>query len=53
MTLFRIVFLVLAIAAVSGTAYVSYYGYGRQSRDVTPSLRVGSGGASGMNALVK
>ena len=42
--IFRTVFIVLTIAAIAGTGYVSYYGMGRESTDLERSIRAGSGG---------
>lgn len=42
--IFRIVFIVLTIAAIGGTGYVSFYGMGRESLDLDRSVRAGSGG---------
>lgn len=42
--IFRIAFIVLAAAAISGTYYVSYHGWGRESADLDRSIRAGSGG---------
>lgn len=44
MTPFRIIFLVFSGLSIAGTSYVSYHGYGRESRDLDTSIRVGSGG---------
>ncbi|MCM2563237.1 hypothetical protein M8756_14065 [Lutimaribacter sp. EGI FJ00015] len=40
----RVAFVVLAVAAIAGTTYVSFYGMGRESTDTQRSVRVGSGG---------
>lgn len=53
MNLFRIVFLLISLAAVAGTTYVSWYGYGRASSDVSKSIRQGSAGPGGLAGRVK
>lgn len=53
MTLFRIAFLILAVAAVAGATYVSYYGIGRESSDVRQSVRQGSSGGFYAGGRVK
>lgn len=44
MTLFRVVFIVISTVAIAATGYVSWQGYGAESRDLDTSVRVGSGG---------
>ncbi|WP_170400939.1 hypothetical protein [Ruegeria arenilitoris] len=44
MTAFRIIFLLISAAAVGATGYVTYNGYGGESRDLDRSVRVGSDG---------
>ncbi|WP_264211273.1 hypothetical protein [Leisingera thetidis] len=44
MNLFRIVFLVMSGLSIAGTAFVSYHGYGGESRDLDTSIRAASGG---------
>lgn len=50
MTPFRLVFIAGCLSALLGAAYLSYYGVGRESRDLTAnvtSVRTGSGGGGG------
>ncbi|WP_377193888.1 hypothetical protein [Ruegeria meonggei] len=44
MTVFRIAFILISTVAVAATGYVSYHGYGGESRDLDRSVRVGSDG---------
>lgn len=44
MTIFRFTFAAFAIAAVSGTAYISYHGAGGESSDLDKSVRSASAG---------
>ncbi|MGH1424849.1 MAG: hypothetical protein ACRBBU_08985 [Pseudooceanicola sp.] len=53
MTLFRVIFLIGAIATVAGAGYLSYYGVWRDSSDVRKSVRTGTHGPSGINGRVK
>lgn len=43
--IFRLVFVLLSVAAIAGSAYVGYYGRGGESWDTDRSIRAGSGGA--------
>ena len=44
LTPFRLIFIVLAGAAIFGTSYVSYRGYGSESWDLDRSIRAASAG---------
>lgn len=44
MNLFRLIFLLMSAVSIGGTAYVSYQGYGGESRDLDRSIRAASGG---------
>ncbi|UWQ75320.1 hypothetical protein [Leisingera sp. M658] len=44
MNLFRVIFLVMSGISIAGAAYVSYQGYGGESRDLDTSIRAASGG---------
>ncbi|KIC20289.1 hypothetical protein [Leisingera sp. ANG-Vp] len=44
MNLFRIIFLVMSGVSIAGATYVSYHGYGGESRDLDTSIRAASGG---------
>ena len=50
---FRTVFLTLSVLAVGGLGYVSYYGYGQESRDLDRSVRTGSNGGVFVGGRVK
>jgi hypothetical protein len=46
----RLIIIGGAVIALLGASYLSYYGVGRESRDLTantPSIRTGSAGSSG------
>jgi uncharacterized membrane protein len=51
--MFRVVFIVISLAAIGGATYVSWYGYGAESTDTIRSIRAGSGGAPGLAGRVK
>jgi hypothetical protein len=44
MNLFRVVFLVMSGLSITGVTYISYQGYGGESRDLDTSIRAASGG---------
>ncbi len=44
MNAFRIVFLAGAVSLTAGAGYLSYTGIGRESAEVSQSIRSGSGG---------
>lgn len=46
MNLFRIIFLTMSAVSIAGATYVSYQGYGGESRDLDTSIRAASGGRS-------
>lgn len=57
MTPFRLVIVVGCVLALTGAGYLSYYGIGRESRDLAPSvasIRTGSpGGGYGVVGWIK
>ena len=53
MGLFRITFVALALAAIGGAYYTSYYAIGRESGDVRQSIRQGSSGGYYAGGRVK
>lgn len=52
MTVFRLLFVLLSAAAISGTTYVAYLGHGGESRDLDRSIRAVSAGR-GLNGSIK
>ena len=53
MNLFRTVFVVISLAAIAGTTYAAWYGYGGESTDVSKSIRQGSHGGGAIAGRVK
>lgn len=53
MNLFRVIFLLGAVALAGGAGYLSHYGVWRDSLDLDRSVRIGSPGAGGINGRVK
>ncbi|EAQ04178.1 hypothetical protein OB2597_08549 [Pseudooceanicola batsensis HTCC2597] len=44
MMVLRILFLAIGLSAIAGTAWLGYYGIGRDSTDLDRSVRAGSAG---------